>query len=70
MSSKILSKENVTYYNWGESCDGWIFVENEKAREYIQVWAAMFNPSEKIDVFKKHQIAHEFCKELSQKKKN
>ena len=24
-----LSKENIFHYNWGESCDGWVFVENE-----------------------------------------
>lgn len=25
----VLSKENASHYTWGESCDGWIFVENE-----------------------------------------
>ena len=25
----VLSKENAPHYIWGESCDGWVFVENE-----------------------------------------
>jgi len=25
----VLSKENIFHYTWGESCDGWVFVENK-----------------------------------------
>lgn len=38
--------------------------QNEKACNYIQMWATTFNPSEKIDIFKKHETADKFCKEL------
>jgi len=38
--------------------------QKQKACEYIQMWATMFNPSEKIDLFTKHDIADKFCKEL------
>lgn len=29
MSNSVLSKNNTPHYNWGEGCDGWVFVENE-----------------------------------------
>lgn len=29
MSNKILSKKNALHYKWGESCDGWVFIEDE-----------------------------------------
>lgn len=29
MSNRVLSKQNIPHYNWGENCDGWVFVENE-----------------------------------------
>lgn len=41
--------------------------QNEKACSYIQTWATLISPSEKIDAFKKHEIADKFCEEIGQK---
>lgn len=43
--------------------------QNQKACGYIQMWATMFNPTESIDPFKKHEIADKFCKDLGIEKK-
>jgi tetratricopeptide (TPR) repeat protein len=38
--------------------------QNQKACNYIQMWATTINPSEQIEPFKKHEIAESFCKDL------